>query len=64
MKLANEGLGVFRCWRYGCSSNRHAALENTLFENVKTVDMVAKGILLTYAWHKTSHTIKPFENLH
>ena len=50
MKLANEGLGVFRCWRSGCSSNRHAASENTWFENVETIDMAAKGILLTYAW--------------
>ena len=50
MNLVNEGLGVFRCWRSGCSSNRHAASENTWFENVETIDMAAKGILLTYAW--------------
>ena len=50
MNLVNEGLGVFRCWRSGCSSNIHAALENTWFENLNSIDMVAKGILLTYAW--------------
>ena len=50
MNLANEGLGVFRCRRSGCSSNRHAASEDTWFENVNSVEMVAKGIILTYAW--------------
>ena len=50
MNLVNEGLGVFRCWRSGYSSNRHAASENTWFENLNSIDMVAKGILLTYAW--------------
>ena len=50
MKLANEGLGVFRCWRSGCSINIHAASENTWFKNLDSIDMVAKGILLTYAW--------------
>uniref|UniRef100_A0A914MB07 ISXO2-like transposase domain-containing protein n=2 Tax=Meloidogyne TaxID=189290 RepID=A0A914MB07_MELIC len=50
MKFTNEGLGVFRCWRSGCSSNRYAASQNTWFENVNSIEMVAKGILLTYGW--------------
>ena len=45
-----KGLGVFRCWRSGCSSRRYPVAKDTWFDGVQSVDMVAKGILITYAW--------------
>ena len=50
MNFVKEGLGVFRCWRSGCSSRKYPVEKDAWFDGVQSVDMVAKGILMTYAW--------------
>lgn len=58
-----HGIGAFRCRRElkyeycirkknvkGCDGPQHSIAENTWFEGIQSVEMVAKGLLLTYSF--------------
>ena len=44
----DTGAGLFRCRR--CNGPSHAVTEGTWFEGIRSVDMLAKVILLTYSF--------------
>ena len=44
----DKGAGQFRCQK--CNGPSHAVTDGTWFEGIRSVDMVAKGILLTYTF--------------